>query len=320
MRRPLSSHPTLSRRRFLSTAGSGLAAASITNAFAKPAMAATKDFRLNYILGSPMYGTTPLAEVIAEAPKVGAKSIDIWPRSHANHREQMDEMGHDKVAELLADHNVRLGMITRYDLGPFRLGDEMPILQRFGGKLLVCGAKNASGETEKARVAQFVEDLKPHVERAASHDITIGIENHSGSLLHSIDSIKYFAEFAQAAKLASNLGLAMAPYHLPQDPELIGKLIRSIGAENLAFFQAWQHGDGCMKKLPKQQELLQMPGRGPLEFKPILAALKETNYDGWTEIFMHPVPRGIPILKTTKQVTDEINRSREYLANNLQES
>ncbi len=70
---------------------------------------------------------------------------------------------------------------------------------------------------------------------------------------------------------------------------------------------------GCMKKLPKEQELLQMPGRGKLDFVPIVGALKKINYNGWTSIFMHPVPRGIPILPTAREVTAEINRSRLYL-------
>ena len=74
---------------------------------------------------------------------------------------------------------------------------------------------------------------------------------------------------------------------------------------------------GCHKKLPKEQELLQMPGRGKLNFGPLLAALRDVKYTGWTEIFMHPVPRGIPILKTTRAVTSEINRSRSYLSRRL---
>jgi sugar phosphate isomerase/epimerase len=70
---------------------------------------------------------------------------------------------------------------------------------------------------------------------------------------------------------------------------------------------------GCHKKLPKEQELLQLPGRGKLDFVPIVSALKKINYRGLTEVFMHPVPRGIPILQTAAQVTAEINRSRLYL-------
>jgi len=57
----------------------------------------------------------------------------------------------------------------------------------------------------------------------------------------------------------------------------------------------------------------QMPGRGPLDFRPLLAALRKIGYQGWTEIFMHPVPRGIPILDTLAEVTEEVNRARECL-------
>jgi hypothetical protein len=42
--------------------------------------------------------------------------------------------------------------------------------------------------------------------------------------------------------------------------------------------------------------------------------MKKIDYQGWTEIFMHPVPRGIPILETTAKVTAAINKSRAYLA------
>ncbi len=81
----------------------------------------------------------------------------------------------------------------------------------------------------------------------------------------------------------------------------------------MVHFYAWQHGHGCTRKLPKAEELLQMPGRGRLDFGPIVAALRRIEYRGWTEVFMHPVPRGIPILETTAKVTAEINRARDYL-------
>ncbi|MHC4170852.1 MAG: sugar phosphate isomerase/epimerase family protein, partial [Planctomycetota bacterium] len=59
---------------------------------------------------------------------------------------------------------------------------------------------------------------------------------------------------------------------------------------------------------------------GKLDFSPIVSALKAAGYHGWTEIFMHPVPRGIPILPTAKEVTDQINRAREYLETCLAKS
>ena len=63
----------------------------------------------------------------------------------------------------------------------------------------------------------------------------------------------------------------------------------------------------------EEQELLQMPGRGKLDFTLIVKSLKSINYSGYTSIFMHPVPRGIPILPTAKETTKEINRAKNYL-------
>ncbi len=271
-----------------------------------------KPFELRYVLASSMYGTTKLEEILPEVRKTGAQWIDLWPRHHGDQREQVEAMGHERFARLLEQHDVGLGMVTRYDLGPFKLHDEMQFLRKLGGKLIVTGSTRSKAKTRaelKAEVAGFVEKLKPHAARAEELGITIGIENHGHALIHSPDSLRYFAEAARSP----SVGIALAPYHLPQDARLLARLIEDLGPK-LVHFYAWQHGQGCMKKLPKEQELEQMPGRGKLDFRPILAALKKIDYPGWTEIFMHPVPRGIPILDTTAKVTEEINRAREYLA------
>ena len=270
-----------------------------------------KPFELNYILASCMYGTTPLAEIVPEVKKSGNEHIDIWPRVHGNQREQVESMGNDAFAALLATHGVGLGISTRFDLGPFGLEEEMAFVREFGASLIVTGSKGPKGlvgEELRAAVADFAKGLKPHIAAAEKHDITISIENHGSALIETPDSMKWLIEFTDSP----HLGIALAPYHLPDDAQLVAKLIADLG-QGLALFYAWQHGMGCHEKLPKEQELLQLPGRGSLDFAPILAALKKINYSGWTEIFMHPVPRGIPILDSTEDVTGEINRARHYL-------
>ena len=270
-----------------------------------------KPFGLNYILASCMYGTTPLAEIVPEVKKSGNEHIDIWPRVHGDQREQVESMGNDAFAELLATHGVGLGISTRFDLGPFGLAEEMAFAREFGASLIVTGSTGPKGLVEeelRAAVADFAEALKPHIAAAEKHDITISIENHGSALIETPDSMKWLIELTDSP----HLGIALAPYHLPDDAELVAQLIKDLG-QGLALFYAWQHGMGCHEKLPKEQELMQMPGRGSLDFSPILSALKKINYSGWTEIFMHPVPRGIPILDSTTDVTDEINRARRYL-------
>jgi L-ribulose-5-phosphate 3-epimerase UlaE len=104
----------------------------------------------------------------------------------------------------------------------------------------------------------------------------------------------------------------LAPYHLPQDTALLADLIKHLD-KKLTVFLAWQYGMGCMKPMPKEEELQQMPGRGTLDFTPLLKTLKDMNYAGFTQIFMHPTPRGIPILPTAGETTAEINRAKAYL-------
>lgn len=295
------------RREFLRLAAGSVASGLVPAVFADE----NSPLALEYIVGSSMYGRLPLADVLAEVHRTGAEYIDIWPEKHANHREQIEEMGHQRFASLLKEHRVKVGILTHYDLGPFQLQAEMQVTRQFGGSMIVCGSRgpaNLEGKTLKAAIAAFIENMKPHVEAAEELGVTIGIENHSNSLVHSPDSLRWFAEL----NTSKHLGVALAPYHLPQDSGLIADLIVHLDGD-LVHFYAWQYGMGCHEKLPKEQELLQLPGRGGLDFVPILAALRKIGYEGWTEIFMHPVPRGIPIMPTATQVTEEVNRARRYL-------
>ena len=298
-----------SRRQFL-TATAALAAG--TAAVASPAQAASASFQPKYILGSSMYGYTKLAEIVAQVAKIGATALDIWPKVHGNQREQLDELGEQRFAELLKQHSVTLGCITQYKLGPFGLQQEMQLARRLGCQTMIAGGqgpRGLKGSELKTAVGRFVEQMKPHLAVAEETGVTIAIENHARNLIETPDSMKWLVELSPSKHLA----IAFAPYHLPQDEKLLSKLIRDLGS-GIAMFYAWQHGMGCHKKLPKEQELLQMPGRGTLDFKPLMAALRDIRYTGWTEIFMHPVPRGISILDTTNAVTAEINRSRKYLS------
>jgi len=295
------------RREFCQRLAVGAAAVALAPA----AWAAKEGFKLTTIVASSMYGCLPLAEILPEVPKTGAEHIDIWPKGHANQREQIEEMGHDRFAALLERHGVKLGMLTHYDLGPFGLQPDMAFGQKFGAKIVICGGSGPRGlkgaELKKA-VGQFAERMKPHVAAAEKHGLTIGIENHGNNLIMSPDSMKWLAELAPS----KHIGIALAPYHLPQDPRVIADLITALG-DRLVHFYAWQHGKGCHKKMPREDEHQQMPGRGTLDFVPILAALRKIDYKGWTAVFMHPTPRGIPIMDTAAEVTAEIVKAQEYL-------
>jgi sugar phosphate isomerase/epimerase len=299
----------LTRRRFL-TAASAAATAGLGLGRALGESSAP-GFEFRFLLGSCLYGFTELAEMLPEVSQTGAAALDIWPLPHGNQREQLDLLGEERFGELLKRHGVSLGCMTQYKLGPFGLRDEMRLAQRLGCHTIVTGGKGPvglKGDELKRAVSTFIEQLRPHLDVAEATGVTIAIENHGNNLIDSPDSIRWLMELSPSA----HLGIAFAPYHLPQDTKRLSQLIRDLG-NRIAVFYAWQHGMGCTKKLPKDQELLQMPGRGKLDFTPLLAVLCDIEYHGWTEIFMHPVPRGIPILDSTDAVSDEINRARQYL-------
>ncbi len=284
---------------------------SDTVAAADDATPSDDEFRLHYIVASCMYGTSPLEEILLEVPKCGASHIEIWAEPHGRQREEIDELGIERVQELLAANQVQLGAFTCFKYGIFNMQGEMDLVKQLGGDLVICnsrGPRDLEGDALRAAVTEFADELRPHVEYAESVGITIGVENHSGGLISSRDSILMLLDLIPSPFL----GLAMAPSHLPQDEEVISGMIRDLGPRVVSL-QAWEFGDGFIGDLPKESQMLQLPHRGPLDWTPMMRTLKEIDFAGRIEVFMHPTPRGIPIHDTTAEVTSEINAGRAYL-------
>jgi len=301
--------PMLNRRQFLKTAS----LFSVSCLAADGAQTAVSAFRLRYVLSSAMYGEMPLEVILPEVARTGSEAIDIWCRVHGNQREQITEMGDEAFAALLTKHGVRLGVSTRYPLGPMRLQDEMTWVKKMGGTVVVCGStgpKEPQGAEAKAAMQKFLEDMKPHVAKAEELGIQIAIENHGGQAVYHPDSLRYFAEFNQSA----HLGIAFAPHHLHRWADQIPQLLRDLGDRNIPFMYFQEHSEAMQTKMEKAIEMKQLPGfGGSLDYRLIVGALRDIQFRGYVEIFMHPVPRGIPILPTAGEITAAINKSRDYV-------
>lgn len=296
----------MNRRKFCQLSASAVLAPSL--------IGAEPDWKLNYTLSSALFGDMPLESVIGEISKAGCHSIDIWRKVHGTHREQIDKMGDDTFQGLLKTHTAKMAVSTCYPLGPFRQDDEIRWVKKNGGQMTVCGsgnigAKDPSGAEAKKQVKAFFEKLKPHYEFAEQQGVTMAIENHKNSMLSSPDSIRYFAELNPS----KNVGIAFAPHHLFDAIDEIPKLIREAGKEQIPFIYFQEHHLSSKKKMSDQEQLKQMPGHGSLDYVPILAALREIDFSGLTEIFAHPMPRGVPMLPTAGEITDAINVSRTYI-------
>ncbi len=285
---------------------------SLTAAAVAPSLAAEPAWKLHYMLASAMYGNLKLEQILPEVRKAGASGIEVWPRKHGTQREELDEIGHEKFAAMLSTERLVFGGTTRYDLGPFKLADEVGVVAKLGGTFIVTGGEGnykLQGDALKAEVKGFVEKMKPHAALAAGKGMTIAIENHINNIIDTPNSLLWLADMIRDMP---GIGIALAPYHLPQDTKWLADIITHCDRK-LALFYAWEHGMGCMKPMPKDEELQQLPGRGKLDWKPLLTALKQIEFTGPTEIFMHPTPRGIPILPTAAEVTAEIARARKFL-------
>jgi len=126
----------MTRRKVCSQLAGGTAALAFGFRFASAANEQVATFRLRYILASSLYGTLPLDVILPEVHKTGTDVIDIWPLKHGNQREQVDAMGHERFAALLKQYDVKLGCLTRYDLGPFKLESE---IERVAGLIEISG-------------------------------------------------------------------------------------------------------------------------------------------------------------------------------------
>lgn len=310
---PLTPQNAVSRREFLRTTSTLAASAFATAAVSalSPAARAADAWAPRYVLASSLFGKLPLREILPAVSQCGAEAIDLWPKPHGSQREELDSMGMDAFKQLLSEHKVQVGVLTRYDLGMGKLVSEFDVARALGARVIVTGVggpKGLAGAELKAAVGDFAQKIAPVVAVAEEKGITIAMENHGNCLLETADSVRYLVDACRSKAL----GIALAPYHLEQDPEALARLVRELGPR-LAVFYAWQHGKGAMGAQPKADELLQLPGRGPLDFRPAMRALRDMNYQGITQIFMHPFPRGIPILPTVAECVTELNLARTHL-------
>ena len=102
--------PVISRRSFCGATTAALASGLLPRSSLGRD---SKEFKLNYLLGSCMYGYGKIEDILPEVRKTGATAIDIWPKVHGNQREQLDAMGEERFRALLKEHDVALGCITQ---------------------------------------------------------------------------------------------------------------------------------------------------------------------------------------------------------------
>lgn len=283
----------LKRRDFLKVvsvgAGAGITALSCT---ALGGISADEEkWRMRLSTSSIHFMQLPIEQACERIAKLGFEAIDIWSAHEGcPHLDDVAErLGPDGLKKLLAQYKLKLFAFSVYQGGYARYAE---LLGKAGGGVAVQGSAPAcKPEQLTVRMRKFIDELKPLVELAEQHNSYLAIENHGGSLLCSLDSLKAFVNINTSPRL----GIALAPYHIQTLKASVPDAIRICGKQ-LFFFYAWQHYSG-----PEQ-----LPGIGPTDMTLWIQALANIRYRGYVNPFMHGHPE-------PDVMAENLAKSRDYL-------
>jgi sugar phosphate isomerase/epimerase len=282
----------INRREFLIGAACAAAgAAGIRLLEARRAAAAGAPWKMRLSASSIDYSKLPVEQACERIAALGFEAIDIWsPHAGCPHLDDVQKrLGPQGLKDLLAKHNLKLYAFSVYAGGYPKYAE---LLGQAGGGVAVHGsAKPCDPQDLTARMKEFIAGLGRELELAEKYNSCLAIENHGGSLLNSPDSFKAFVD----NNAHPRLGLALAPYHVQAAKASVEDAIAAAGKQ-LFFFYAWQHAGGTG----------QLPGHGPTDFTPWLAALAKIDYKWYVNPFMHNEP-------PPDEMSKALEKSRDYL-------
>jgi len=259
--------------------------AATAGLLARPAAAAPA---LKFSTATIMYQECPLEEALEEIAKTGCEGVDLWEGGTPhNHMQWVEKFRPQYLRAQIESLGLKLFSFSIYWSPADKLTERLEWLAEAGGEVAVVGGGAAAGQPVEAGVQQIM----PLVEKARELGIKIAGENHGGSSLSTIASMREFVKLAEP----ENLGIALAPYHVMAGGESVAEAVEAVGSK-LFFFYAWQLAEG----------MAELPGDGTLDFGPVIGALRRVGYSSYLNIFTHThVPKD--------QMTAAVIASRKYL-------
>lgn len=213
----------------------------------------------------------------------GIDAIGVW-------REKISDYGHEKGAELLAEHGMRVsnllwaGGFTGSDGRTFREGvddaiEAIELAQLLDAECLVVYSGATAGHIHKHARRLFLEALDQLLPVAAAANVTLALEpmypdcSEPWTITPSLDDTLDVLDHCNSAYLK----LVFDTYHMGFEPgmvERLGELVPHIAVVHLA--------DGL--QAPGVEQNRCRLGRGVLPLEEMVAALGEHGYDGFFDI------------------------------------
>ena len=285
--------PELDRRQFVSRLARGAAASVAAGGLpaATRAAAAEGTWKMRLSCSSINFMSLGIEQACERIAALGFEAIDVWS-GHAGcpHLDDvLNRLGPEGLKDVLVKNNLKLYAFSVYAGGYRRYAE---LLGKCGGGVAVRGSAGPCDPKELVpRMKAFLESLKPEAELAEKHDSYVAVENHGHALLDSLDSFKAFADLNTHPRL----GVALAPYHVQGLKQSVEDAIAALGRQ-LFYFYAWQRAPGVG----------QLPGHGPTDCTPWIAALAKADYRWYVNPFMHHEPE-------PDEMSSALAKSCEYL-------
>jgi sugar phosphate isomerase/epimerase len=159
------------------------------------------------------------------------------------------------------------------------------------------GGPLAPGQPRQQAIDLFVEVLKPLAEHADRCGVLLLIEPEPGLLLETTDQYLEVAEKVDAPSIGLNFDVGHAYCVSENIPRSIAKLashIRHYHLEDIAASRVHHH---------------LVPGTGAIDFVDVLAAIRQTGYDGWLTVELYPFqddPDGVA--RQAREVLEPLTR------------
>ena len=268
----------IDRREFMLRAVGTATAGSLAGGLTAPGLTRAADvarWKMRLSCSTINFSSLPIEEAAERIGKLGFEAIDVWS-AHAGcpHLDDvLDRLGPEGLMEILAKNKLKLYAFSVYKGGYPKYAE---LLGKCGGGVAVRGSSPPVEPNElTAKMKAFLEALKPELELAEKYDSYVAIENHGHALLDGPDSFKAFVDLNRNPRL----GIALAPLHVQRGGHSVEEVIATCGKQ-LLFFYGWQNAPGTGE----------LPGHGPTDFIPWLAALAKVDYQWYVNPFMHNEP------------------------------
>ena len=286
--------PAVSRRNFLGAAAIGATAVllpSLSDGAEKP-----QRWQMKLSTSTIQFTRLPVEEAFERIAKLGFDAVDVWS-AHANcpHLDDVaNRLGAKGLVECAKKNEIALYAYSVYRGGYPKYAK---LIGEAGGGVAIHGATKACKPAElTAKMKAYLESMTPEIELAEQYDSYIALENHGGNILNTLDGLKAFVDNNKSKRL----GIALAPFHLQGAKVPVPEAISVVG-DQLFFFYAWQRAKGTE----------QLPGIGPTDFTPWIAALAEIDYKWYVNPFMHHEPE-------PDAMVEALEKSRQYLLDNYE--